>query len=448
MGKRTSQEEFIAKANKKHGVGHFDYSMVEYTHCLTPVTIKCNICGTVFQVRPSVHLYGKGGCPTCAKKAMSRAITHEEFVRRATKVHHGKYDYSQSVYRGWDNFIEIRCPEHGVFKQKAGCHIKGSEGCPECLKTKRSVTNALTTEQFIARARKVHGNKYGYDKVEYKDTFTEVIITCPIHGDFKQKPYNHIAGHECYWCSRESQANKMTISQEDFIRRANEVHHGYYDYSKTNFRNTTGIITITCPKHGDFTQLAHTHLAGHGCPECGKETWLEQVTKSKRDFIQQARDMHGNRYDYSLVDYVNSSTKVKIICKKHGVFEMTPNGHLHWQGCPVCCISYGEKRIMRFLERHGIEYKYQHRVPYDKPPMKSHFRIDVYVPAYNMFIEFNGKQHYMEVKPWKYNRDLAVRQARDEALRKFCEQQNIRLLMIHYKDFDNIEAILDRELKL
>lgn len=446
MGDRMTQEEFIEKARKVHG-DKFDYSMVHYTHCRMPITIKCNVCGTIFEQPPANHLNSNGGCPTCRKKAISRAITHEEFVRRATEIHKGKYDYSQSVYRGWDKDIEIRCPEHGLFVQKAGSHISGSEGCPECLKVKMSKANTLSVEQFIKKARKVHGNKYGYDKVDYKSTYDKVIITCPIHGDFEQTPSSHLAGNGCYWCGRESQSKKIKHSQEEFIRMANEVHNGKYSYEKTVYQGTTKDVVITCPIHGDFEQNAGVHLQGHGCPDCGQESWHSQMVSNTEDFIERAREMHGNEYDYSLVKYVNQMTKVKIICKKHGVFEQTPHSHLHWQGCPKCSSSIGERRIMRYLEKHSVKYIHHYRVPYKKPPIKSHFEIDFYLPDHGLFIEYNGQQHYKHIAYWKHDNPLPHRQARDAALRKYCEdREDIRLLEIPYTDFDRIEEILDREL--
>lgn len=447
MGKRLTQEEFIARAIAKHGKGRFDYSMVHYTYCRTPVIIKCNVCGTVFEQDPTNHLHSNGGCPTCRKKAMSRAITHDEFVRRATKAHKGKYDYSQSVYRGWDNDIEIRCPEHGVFIQKAGNHINGNEGCPICLKEKMSKANTMTVAQFVKKARKVHGKKYSYDKVNYKSTFEKVTITCPVHGDFEQTPYLHLSGSGCYWCGRESQSVKIKNTQADIIRRAKEVHGDKYDYSKVVYKGVNEKVVITCPKHGDFLQTPNIHLQGHGCPDCGNDEWLNKVSSSKEEFIERARDMHGDEYDYSLVDYINHATKVKIICKKHGVFEQTPHSHLHWQGCPKCSSSIGERRIMRYLEKHGIKYKHHHRVPYKVPPIKSHFEIDFYLPDHGLFIEYNGQQHYRHVAYWKHDNPLPHRQARDAALRKYCEETDgIRLLEIPYTDFDRIEEILDREL--
>lgn len=447
MAKLTT-EEFIQRGKEVHGEGTYDYSMVNYTHSHVPVTIKCNICGTVFEQRPFVHWCGSG-CPVCGKKKNAHPLTQEDFIRRSKETHGDKYDYSETVYRGWDNNVQMRCKEHGIlFSIRAGNHFYGAEGCPECLKIKVSAANTKPLSKFIEQARKVHGDKYGYSKVVYRSTFDKVTITCPTHGDFEQTPSSHLAGYGCYWCGRESQSVKIKNTQADIIRRAKEVHGDKYDYSKVVYKGIHKKIIINCPKHGDFLQTPNTHLQGHGCPECGNEEWLDKVTSTTEDFIERARDMHGNEYDYSLVDYVNQTTKVKIICKKHGVFEQTPHNHLHWQGCPKCSSSIGERRIMRYLEKHGIKYKHHHRVPYKVPPIKSHFEIDFYLPDYGLFIEYNGQQHYKHIAYWKHDNPLPHRQARDAALRKYCEErEDIRLLEIPYTDFDRIEEILERELK-
>lgn len=443
---KITTETFIAKARAVHG-DTYDYSMVNYVYCKTPVTIKCKVCGNVFQQRPFVHLQGSG-CQKCGrKKAAAPMLTQEEFVRRAKEKNGDRYDYSESVYVGWDKLIQIRCKKHDIlFTMKAGNHICGSEGCPKCLEKKVSIANTKTREKFIEQARRRHGDKYNYDKVDYKSTFEKVTITCPKHGDFEQTPQAHLGGYGCYWCGRESQGKKMSSNTEEFVRRATEVHQGRYDYSKTVYRGSNMKLTITCPIHGDFVQTANIHLCGHGCPECGSDEWLTKVTATKDDFIRKAREIHGDKYDYSLVDYKAQSKKVKIICPKHGVFEMKAHSHLHWQGCPKCARSLGEERIAKYLKANNIDYKWHHRVPYKKPPMKSHFEVDFFLPDFNLFIEYNGKQHYANIDHWNHDNPLSHRQARDAALRDYCKEHDRNLLEIHYKDFDRIEEILEKEL--
>ena len=129
-------------------------------------------------------------------------------------------------------------------------------------------------------------------------------------------------------------AKKLT--NEEFINRANQKHNGKYNYSKTIYKNKRTNVIITCPIHGDFEQNPEVHLRGSGCPKCGKSISSNKRLKSKETIIEEFKKAHGNKYNYSLVDYKGTDTKVKIICPIHGVFLQTPYEHKKGSGCPVC----------------------------------------------------------------------------------------------------------------
>lgn len=122
----------------------------------------------------------------------------------------------------------------------------------------------LTTQEFIEKARSLHGNKYDYSKAEYKGSKSNVIITCPIHGDFTQKAYTHLKGSGCPKCAKEER--KMTTEQ--YVERCKEVHGDKYDYSLVKYNDIHERVTIICPKHGPFEQIANSHLRGQGCLKC------------------------------------------------------------------------------------------------------------------------------------------------------------------------------------
>lgn len=128
MAKKTRQE-FIEQAQKKHG-DWFDYSEVEYVNTHTPVKIRCNKCGLVFQQEPSSHLAGRG-CPKCSKKQTHKRVNQDMFIARAKEIHGDKYDYSKAIYQDMHTKILIICPYHGEFYQRAQSHLLGS-GCPMC----------------------------------------------------------------------------------------------------------------------------------------------------------------------------------------------------------------------------------------------------------------------------------------------------------------------------
>ena len=183
-----------------------------------------------------------------------------------------------------------------------------------------------TTAQFIAEARKVHGDKYDYSKSEYRGSDSKVCVICPTHGEFWPTANNHIRGSGCPQCVG------RTVTKERFIEKARKVHGDKYDYSKVEYVNSTTPVTIICPKHGEFLLTPTSHLCGNGCSECSGNVRL-----TTERFIRKAREIYGDKYDYSKAQVVgNNKTKVCVICRTHGEFWVSPNAHLRGSECPTC----------------------------------------------------------------------------------------------------------------
>lgn len=168
--------------------------------------------------------------------------------------------------------------------------------------------------------------------------------------------------------------NRTKLTTESFIKRAKEIHGNKYDYSKVVYKNSRSMVCIICPEHGEFWQKAGTHLEGHGCPICAREITLKARKLTTDDFIKKAREIHGNKYDYSKVNYVNTQTKVCIICPKHGEFWIKPNDHLSRKyGCHKCGWEKEGKKARKTTEefinearkKHGDKYDYS-KVVYEK----------------------------------------------------------------------------------
>jgi len=200
----------------------------------------------------------------------------DQFIEKANKIHNRKYDYSKVDYINGHSKVTIICPEHGEFSQRPNPHLKG--GCIECSGLKHK-----TTEEFVQKAIKVHGDKYDYSKSVYKNNHSKVTIICQKHGYFEQTPHGHLAKQGCPKCSVERIANALRLSQKEFIKRASNIHQGKYDYSKTVYVRNIEKITIICPHHGEFQQLAGSHLSGNGCWKC-----VVTYPLSKEQFIQVA----------------------------------------------------------------------------------------------------------------------------------------------------------------
>ena len=194
--------------------------------------------------------------------------------------------------------------------------------------------------EFIERAKKVHGDKYNYSKVNIVDNNEKVCIICPKHGEFWQTPKSHIVRkYGCPKCGREICANKTKKTNNEIINDFFSVHGKKYDYSKVEYTNAYTKVCIICPKHGEFWQTPHDHLKGVGCPKCGMEKQKEILSDTYPIFLEKAKKVHGNKYDYSKADYINQNTKICIICPKHGKFWQTPNNHLRGEGCRICGIE-------------------------------------------------------------------------------------------------------------
>jgi ribosomal protein L36 len=314
--------------------GRYDYSKTKWVDSQTPVTITCPIHGD-FKQLPNGHLLGHG-CQKCSGKYMDT----EYFIEQSKKIHGNRYDYSKTEYIDNRTKVIIICKIHGEFKQRYDGHLSGY-GCPKCS------GGYMDTEYFIEKAKEIHRDKYDYSKAEYVNFKTPVIIICPEHGEFKQRPGNHFRGSNCPKCAR----NKTT---QEFIEQSNKIHNNKYDYSKTKYVDSRIEVIIICPEHGEFKQKPRNHLPGHGCPKCAGKN---QTTK---EFIKKAKKIHGNRYDYSKTEYINISTKVVIICKKHGEFEQLPPIHLEGYGCSKCSGRYMDTEY--FIEKakkiHKDKYDY------------------------------------------------------------------------------------------
>ena len=256
-----------------------------------------------------------------------RKLTTREFIEKSNKVHENKYNYSKTKYVNADTKLIIVCKKHGEFFQKANHHVRG-HGCPMCSGNKK-----LTKQDFIQQAVLIHNNRYDYSKVKYINAKTKVIIICKKHGEFLQSPNKHICSKRgCSYCAGNK---KLTI--QEFIKRAEKIHKNKYDYSLTIYKNVWKKVKIVCQKHGDFIQSPIVHLNGSGCNKCGVENSILLQKKDISQFIKESVKIHGNKYDYSKVKYINARTKIIIICKKHGEFKQTPNMHTAKKvGCPKC----------------------------------------------------------------------------------------------------------------
>lgn len=288
-----------------------------------------------------------------------------------------------------------------------------------------------TLEDFIKRAKEVHGDKYDYSKSVYKNCDEKLIIICPIHGEFEQTPTNHYYGKGCRKCAREIAGDKIRVlTTDEFIKRAKDIHSNKYDYSLTVCKSYKSKVKIICPIHGIFICLAGAHIKGCGCRKC----YLKKKALSKEEFIEKSKKVHGDKYDYSLVEYVKNRVRVKIICPIHGVFEQEPSAHMRGSGCNKCCSSKGEGLIKTFLEEKDIDYIEEYIFNDCLSIKQGKLRFDFFIPSKNIVVEFQGKQHYEPIIRWGGESRFLVQKKNDEIKRNYCKKNNIQLLEIKYDD--------------
>lgn len=197
------------------------------------------------------------------------------------------------------------------------------------------MSNCKTTDDFISDARRVHGDKYDYSLCEYIKSSKKVTIVCNKHGPFQQTPNNHLNGSGCRACGYEKLSTENKLSQDDVISRFSDIHGDLYDYRLVKYKDNRTKIAIICRDHGVFEQSPSDHIGGHGCAKCARMDPLTTL-----DFINRSNLIHDFAYDYSCTKYKRSLGKVKIKCRKHGVFEQQAASHLSGHACPKCA-KYG-----------------------------------------------------------------------------------------------------------
>lgn len=434
MIQRKTKEEFIEEARAIHG-DKYDYSKVEYINTNTKVCIICPKHGEFWQT-PKNHLKGQG-CRKCGhiKAHENTRDTKEQFVEKAKAVHGDKYDYSKVEYTNNRAKVCIICPKHGEFWQVPYHHLR-SCGCPKCTIESGEHTRAFTTEEFIERAKGIHGDKYDYSKVVYKGGDKDICIICPIHGEFWQKPHVHLNSCGCPKCGIENSANSRRKTINDFIEKANEIHHNFYNYSKVNYTSASNLVTIICPKHGEFQQRPLNHLMGQGCPKCGNLRKGSSVKLTTQEFVDEAKGMYGGKYDYSNVEYINNHTKVCIICPEHGEFWQRPIDHLHGHSCPKCghTISQAEKDISAFVK----SIIGDDNVIENARNIISNGELDIYIPARKLAIEYDGLRWHSE----EFGKDRFYHLNKTEQ----CKVLGIKLIHIFEDEWLEHEDIVKHKL--
>lgn len=417
-------EKLIEVYNSIHG-NKYNYSHSDFN--LLKIKIECPEHGIFEQNKYSHKKYGCWKC-SVEYRSKSQRMSKEEFEIKSRKVHGNKYEYSKVDYINNNTKVLILCSKHGEFKQIPSSHLQGN-GCPKCGTESMVQLQSMTTDNFLKKSLKIHENKYDYSLVNYFNQKQKIKIICKIHGVFEQLPHNHLKGYGCPKC------NGKFLTNQEFILKCVGKHGNKYDYSLVNYEKSDSLIEIKCKTHGIFKQKATNHLNdGNGCPKC----YNKNNPSDTKKFITDSKKKHGDRYDYSMVNYENAKKPVIIICKKHGKFEQTPTHHKSGQGCPICKSSKGENKVYKILSENNILFEHHSKLKNSK------LEFDFYLSELNIAIEYDGIQHFKPINHFGGISAFKEQQRRDSDKNQYCIDNNIKLIRIPYNE--DVESILKMQL--
>ena len=268
------------------------------------------------------------------------------------------------------------------------------------MKLHSSVTNKCSIKAFSTleqRFKNKHGVYYDYSKVVYKGSDSLITIICPIHGPFEQTPEGHYAGRGCKACGCKKLSNSKRQSITDYVEKANLVHGTKYTYLELIPNGRKSIIKYFCPIHGEMSQDAASHLTGCGCKYCGIVARALLRTKKDDQVISEFKQIHGNKYDYSLMKYENVKQNITILCSEHGPFPQTPDTHLKGSGCPSCAVTGFDRNKPGTLYYLSINNGEAYKIGITNRTIQQRFKSDMqYITILHQVHYKNGQDAYDE----------------------------------------------------
>lgn len=420
--------DFLRRAKDKYGT-RYDYQFVEYVNAHKKVLIICPEHGGFFQT-PDSHVT-KGGCNRCGRLVAGRQVSKTmagrsvaAFLTQALSRFGSQFAYDAVTEENIYGQLPIHCPVHGVVHMPRRVHLR--KGCPECSEEQLRIGKR---DDFIAAANTKHGDRYDYSRVEWVNATTKVRIVCPEHGDFWQEPWRHLSSAAgCLKCGWVATGQSLSLTQDEFLGKAVIRHGPIYDYSEVEYRNNHTKVVVICGKHGRFLVAPEKHLCGTGCPACGRIRTGEKLRTTPETFVKQAKLVHGDRYDYSCVRYIDSEQKWEIACTKHGPWTVSLTNHIgRASGCPKCTVSIGHELIRTVLVSLNTRFEEEKRFL-----GLGALRYDFFVADRKLLIEYDGIQHFEPIEVFGGAEALRKTKLRDRRKNQWAQANNMTLLRIRY----------------
>ncbi len=349
------------------------------------------------------------------RKHTNKTLSNEEFVNLSKSIFGEKRFTYKSEYVNTRTYFTLLCNVcNHEFSTRYYNHILRQDNCPKCsiiesIEKKRKVEE----KKFLEKAKKIHDNRYNYDKVDYINSSTKVIIVCENLHEYLIAPYHHLAGRGCIYCSKELKKKgkeslnvkvikkpKKIWTKELFIEESKKIFGDKYDYSLVEFINMKTAVKIKCPKGHIYNQLPSGHIKGKNCFKCGVNEWTDALKLTNEEFIERSKDKFGkDAFDYSLVDYKTSKDYITLICKKKKhKFDVKAGKHISGAGCPLC---KNKSEIMLY----DILHKYYENIIYQK-----FFKdieiikinpFDICLEDFKIIVEVDGEQHFKYIEYFK-----------------------------------------------
>lgn len=289
-----------------------------------------------------------------------KKLSQQEFVEKAISRSKRPIDLSEFEYTGSASKSKAICPEHGPFQISANA-LMNRIGCPCCALTERGQKRRLTQDEYITKAKEVHGDLYDYAYTQYLTSQDQVSILCKVHGLFNQGANSHLSGRGCPKCGDARVGVKSRLDQSAYLARAIEIHGDTYDLSNIKFEGMSKKIEVLCRTHGVFYPRAGNFTTlSSGCPKCAREVTGRKTRKLEASYLTDAIKAHGGHYTYGKVSYKNGAAYLTIFCKDHGKFKQLAQDHISGSGCSKCSHPVFDQAsfTQAALSMHGDTYDY------------------------------------------------------------------------------------------
>lgn len=403
----------------------------KYTTAKEKVQCECIDCGNVWNVRAS-HLLEGTGCPKC-----SRLKTNNDFLMELSNCNANIVALEK--YSGALVPINFKCKiDNHIWKSRPSSILYG-EGCPICASKNRAISLKKDPLYFLEEMKQLNPNIEILDN--YVNNKTKLLCRCKIdNNEWYGTPSSLLKGQGCPICGAKKVGEALRKSNNVFLSEFNKLNTNIKLLS--NYQDANTKINCRCEIcRYEWWVYPNSLLQGHGCPNC------VGLIKTHQIFVKEMQDKNPNII--ILGEYQNVKTKVLCKCKIDGnEWYTTPNRLLNGSGCPQCNESRGERIISNMLNNDNIPFERQKSFDNLKGIGHGKLSYDFYIPVFGVLIEYNGIQHYEPIEYFGGQKQLNIQLEHDKRKREYAKQNNIKLIEIPYWEFDNIEKILSKELRL